>query len=181
MYKLRLFSIFVVSTIFMSCGSAYRVCENTYQIGYEYKPLAEEGCRVLYSAMCDDSGLYIVVSIESGGLKFTLNPTLLFKNFNGDIIKLSGEVLSIHTENGGVTMYNFNPFLPYGVTLPITEVNALARFKIDKNQIHLLLCGIRKVRITTVPIVHEVEFKDDEIGCKLYNKLSDAVLSEGTF
>ena len=171
----------MISAMFMSCGGTYRVCENTYQIGYEYKPFAEEGCRVLYSSICDDTGLYIVVSIESDRLKFTHNPTLMFKNFNGDIISLSGENFSVHTENGGVTVYNFNPLFPHSVTLPITEVNAMARFKINKSQIHLLLCGIQKVRITTVPIVHEVEFKDDEIGCKLYDKLNDAVLSENTF
>lgn len=85
MYKLRLFSVFMISAMFMSCGGTYRVCENTYQIGYEYKPFAEEGCRVLYSSICDDTGLYIVVSIESDMLKFTHNPTLMFKNFNGDI------------------------------------------------------------------------------------------------
>ncbi len=39
----------------------------------------------MYSSICDDTGLYIVVSIESDRLKFTHNPTLMFKNFNGDI------------------------------------------------------------------------------------------------
>ena len=83
--------------------------------------------------------------------------------------------------NGSVTLYNFNSIFPYGLTVPLSEINALARFKIDKSQIHLLLCGIKKVRITTIPIVHEIEFKEDEIGCKLYEKLSNAVSSECAF
>lgn len=181
MYKFNVFSFFVISIIVVSCGSAYRVCENTYQIGYEYKPFAEEGCRVLYSPLCEKGSLYVVVSIESDRLNFTPEPTLLLKNFNGDTIKLEGESLYSKENNGSVTLYNFNSIFPYGLTVPLSEINALARFKIDKSQIHLLLCGIKKVRITTIPIVHEIEFKDDEIGCKLYEKLSNAVSSECAF
>lgn len=44
--------------------------------------------------------------------------------------------------------------------------------------VHLLLCGIQKIRLSTVPITHEITFKDDAIGNKLYGRLMAAKETE---
>lgn len=167
----------VFACVLSSCGTPYRVTESKYQVGYVYRPLAEEGCEVTYSAVKEHDGLYIVASVLSENLKISENPVLMLKNFNGDLIRLVGKEVSTQTEGGyGVTFTGYYPIM--GVTVIGSEINAMAKFKIDESQLNLLLCGIQKIRLSTIPITHEITFKDDEIGNKLYDRLMAAKETE---
>lgn len=173
MKRISLILIVVFACVLSSCSTPYRVTENKYQVGYVYRPLAEEGCEVSYSAVKEHDRLYIVASVLSENLKISENPVLMLKNFNGDVIRLVGEEVSTQTGSGyGVT------YPTMGITVIGREINAMAKFKIDESQLHLLLCGIQKIRLSTVPITHEITFKDDEIGNKLYDRLMAAKATE---
>ena len=166
----------IFACILSSCGTPYRVTENKYQVGYVYRPFAEEGCEVSYSAVKEYDWLYIVASVLSENLKISEKPVLMLKNFNGDVVRLVGEEVSTQIESGyGVTFTGLNPT---GFTVVGSEITAMAKFKIDESQLHLLLCGIQKIRLSTVPITHEIVFKDDAIGKKLYDRLMAAKETE---
>ena len=78
--------------------------------------------------------------------------------------------MNSQTEGGyGVTFSGVYPTM--GVTVIGSETTSMAKFKIDESQLHLLLCGIQKIRLSTLPITHEITFKDDAIGNKLYDRL----------
>lgn len=152
--------------ILASCGSAKSV-------SYMHKPLAAEGCTVSYSTAQNDGQLMIVVTVKSDRLVFNNHPTMLLKNFKGEVLKLEGMDLQARTETGGVLINN--------VVVPITELSAMAEFPIDEKDIDFFASGISKVRLSTVPIVHEREFGSDVIGNYLFSSLKKASISVDTF
>ena len=143
------------------------------KVGYTHKPLAAEGCEVSYSISQQSEDLFIIVSISSDRLVFTDTPTMKMRNFQGDIIEFNGKSLSTQSESAGVLVNN--------IVLPITELKAMAQFKIEKEQIPFFESGIQKVRITTIPLVHEKTFTNDVIGYWLYKKLGEALKANDDF
>lgn len=162
----RFISVLLCIAFFVSCGPSK-------QVGYSHKPLAAEGCTVYYSALKDNGELQIVVTVKSDRLVFGDNPSLQLKNFNGDVLKLDGKNLHSHSESGGVLMNN--------VVIPITELNALAQFPISSEDIPFFESGVAKVRLSTLPIVHEKTFTVDVIGKYLYKSLRKANETEDSF
>lgn len=152
--------------ILASCGTAKSV-------SYTHRPLAAEGCSVSYSAAQNDGQLLIVVTVKSDRLVFSNSPTMMLKNFKGEVLKLEGIDLQSRTETGGVLINN--------VVVPITELKAMAEFPIDEKDIEFFASGISKVRLSTVPIVHEKEFSADVIGNYLFSSLRKASISVDTF
>lgn len=137
------------------------VCGSYAQtVSYSYKPLAEEGCCVYYSIAKQDSTYSIIVKVTSDKLLFLKESTILFKTFDGDIIKLHGTAIGNGSESSGLVSGN--------IVLPITEINSTAQFTATPAQLELLKKGIAKVRLSTIPIEHEREFKKDKIGKELY-------------
>lgn len=129
-------------------------------VGYSYRPLAAEGCNMKYSVTKQDSVYYIIVTVRSDRLKFLKESTFLIKNFEGDVIKLQGDLIGNGSESAGVMVGN--------MMLPVTEINSTAQFRIDPEEFELIKNGIAKVRLSTIPIEHERTFKRDKIGKKLY-------------
>lgn len=162
----KAFYILVLIAILASCGPAKSV-------SYTYRPLTAEGCTVSYSTAQNDGQLMIVVTVKSDRLFFNNHPTMLLKNFKGEVLKLEGMDLQARTETGGVLIYN--------VIVPITELSAMAEFFIDEKNIDFFASGVSKVRLSTVPIVHEREFDSDVIGNYLFSSLKKASISVGTF
>ena len=159
--------LFVALTaLLLSCGSAN-------SISYTHKPLAAEGCSVTYSAVQQDGQLYIIVTVKSDRLVFTDTPTMMLKNFNGEVLKLEGTNLQSRTETSGVLIGS--------MVLPVSELNALAQFPVALGDIDFFKSGIAKVRLSTVPLVHEKTFSKDVIGRSLYSELLSAYSSESTF
>ena len=137
-------------------------------VSYTYKPLAAEGCTVGFTALQQDTVKYIIVRIQSDRLQFSPHPILMLKTYEDEVIKLSGLALNSSSESTGIMIGN--------MMIPITEISALAQFPINNEQIEKLNKGITKVRISTVPLIHERVFKKDKIGKKLYKqfqKLND--------
>ena len=58
---------------------------------------------------------------------------------------------------------------------------AMAEFPIYEEDIEFFASGISKVRLSTVPIVHEKEFSEDVIGKYLFTSLKQVCISEDTF
>ena len=126
-------------------------CSTAIKVGYTHKPLAAEGCEVIYSISQQSEDLFIIVSISSDRLVSPDAPTMKMRNFQGDVIDLNGKSLhSTQSESAGVFVNN--------IVLPITELKAMAQFKIEKEQIQFFESGIQKVRATTVPLLHEKTF-----------------------
>lgn len=148
-------------------------CSTAMKVGYTHKPLAAEGCEVNYSISQQSEDLFIIVSISSDRLVFTDAPTMKMRNFQGDVIELNGKSLSTQSESAGVLVNN--------IVLPITELKAMAQFKIEKEQIPFFESGIQKVRISTVPHVHEKIFTTDVIGHWLYKKLDETQRTQDNF
>lgn len=71
---------------------AFNLCVKAQTIGYTYKALAAEGCSIKYSVTKQDSVYYIIVTVRSDRLNFLKESTFWLKTFDGDIIKLRGEV-----------------------------------------------------------------------------------------
>ena len=129
-------------------------------VGYTYRPLAAEGCSMKYSVTKQDTAYYIIATVSSDRMKFLKESTMLIKNFDGEVIKLEGDLIGNDSESAGVMVGN--------MMLPVTEINSTAQFRISQEQFELIRNGIAKVRLSTIPIEHERTFRKDKIGKKLY-------------
>lgn len=135
-------------------------------VGYTYRPLTAEGCNMKYSVAKQDTAFYIIVTVRSERLKFLKESTFLIKTFDGEIIRLQGDLIDSGSESAGVLVGN--------MMLPVTEINSTAQFRISQNQFELIKNGIAKVRLSTIPIEHERRFRKDKIGKKLYKLYQNA-------
>ena len=129
-------------------------------VGYTHKILSSYGCEVKYSVSKQDTSYYIIVAIKSEKLRFMKQSTMLLKNFDGEVLKLQGELLDNDLESAGIILG--------GLLFPFSEVNSTSQFKITQEQFELIKGRIAKIRLTTIPKVHEKSFKKDKIGKKLY-------------
>ena len=116
-------------------------------VEYSYRPLAAEGCNMKYSVTKQDTTFYIIATVRSDRLKFLKESTFLIKTFDGEIIKLKGDLIDNGSQSFGVMAGN--------VMLPVTEINSTAQFRISPYQFELIKNGIAKVRLSTIPIEHE--------------------------
>lgn len=132
-------------------------------VSYTYKPLAAEGCSVMYTVAKQDSSYYIVVSIKSDRFQFLKETTMMLRNFNNEVLKLEGKHISDGSETGGIVAGN--------MVIPVTELSTTAQFPITPEQMEFFSNGIAKIRITAIPMNHERTFKKDKIGKKLYTYL----------
>ena len=132
-------------------------------VSYTYKPLAAEGCSVMYTVAKQDSSYYIVVSIKSDRFQFLKETTMMLRNFNNEVLKLEGKHIGDGSETGGIVAGN--------MVIPVTELSTTAQFPITPEQMEFFSNGIAKIRITAIPMNHERTFKKDKIGKKLYTYL----------
>lgn len=151
----------LISILFVLSFCITLIAKN--QVSYSHKSLSAEGCRVTYSAIQHNDQKFILVEVRSDRLVFIDSPTMLLKNTDGEVITLKGQSISSNKRTAGVMVSN--------VMFPISEIKAYAEFPITDEEIEKLKDGVIKVRLTTIPITHEREFKKDKIGKKLYNFL----------
>ncbi len=150
MKKVLLFAIMFV----------WAVLSFAQSVSYTYKPLAAEGCSVMYTVAKQDSSYYIVVSIKSDRFQFLKETTMMLRNFNNEVLKLEGKHIGDGSETGGIVAGN--------MVIPVTELSTTAQFPITPEQMEFFSNGIAKIRITAIPMNHERTFKKDKIGKKLY-------------
>ena len=136
-------------------------------VSYSYRPLAEEGCSVIYTPTFIDDTAYIVVCVKSDRLVFNDNPTMMVRFFNTDqILQLNGENINTLSNVGAVIVSN--------VLVPYTSLKAIAMFRITEQEMTLFTSGVERIILSTFPIVHDRTFKKDKIGKKLYKFYLDA-------
>lgn len=143
--------------------SVWAVLSFAQSVSYTYKPLAAEGCSVMYTVAKQDSSYYIVVSIKSDRFQFLKETTMMLRNFNNEVLKLEGKHIGDGSETGGIVAGN--------MVIPVTELSTTAQFPITPEQMEFFSNGIAKIRITAIPMNHERTFKKDKIGKKLYTYL----------
>lgn len=163
----NIFLILASVAILSSCGAAK-------QVGYSHKLLSDEGCTVyLYAAQEQDNTPLIVVTVQSDKLVFSEEPILLLKTFDGTVIESHGKNI-----NASSTPY----YITSGsVAIPVNTINAMAQFPITDDEVELLKDGISKIRLTTIPIKHEKEFKADIVGKPLYKLFQKVRSTDSSF
>ena len=132
-----------------------------------------QGMKFQYTVLVQDSQNYVVLTMTSEKQVFAQQPTLMLKTFEGDIITLVGEIVDSNKTTAGVMIS--------GIMIPVSERTFVAQFGISNEEIELLSKGICKVRLATVPKLHEKEFKKDKIGLKLYTMFKDAWKQQNNF
>ena len=103
-------------------------------------------------SVAEQDGRYYIVAImkSDDGLGFLKEPTMLIKNFDGEVVKLYGDNIGTSSE------------------LSRKGLGSMAQFVITPEQFEMLKGGVSKVRFSTAPIEHERTFRRDKIGKKLY-------------
>lgn len=142
-------------------------------VSYTYKALAAEGCSMKYSVAKQNEKFYIIATVQSDRMKFLKESTMMIRTANGDVLRFSGELIDNGTESAGIVSGN--------MVIPVTSIISTAQFEVSPEQFELLKDGIIKVRLTTIPIEHEREFKKDKIGKKLYEFYLNAKNKEDDF
>lgn len=160
-------AVLLALAVFASCGST------KHYIGYTYKPMAIEGCDVVYSILRVDNGLQLNVNIHSGNLSLPQEPTISLKNFDGNTITLRGFSSSNTTTSGAV--------VSGGVAVPVVNRDECAQFKLTQSDIEFFRSGVQKVRIPLIPVPHQREFKRDKIGHWIYDKCQEELKAANEF
>ena len=148
--------------VILLLGIIFSIFNNAYAqtVDYSYKPLSAEGCSMKYSVTKQNDKYYIIATVSSDRMKFLKESTMMVRNTKGDVLKLIGEQIDTENETAGIASGN--------LVIPITVIKSTAKFEITPEQFELIKEGIIKVRLSTIPIEHEREFKKDKIGRKLY-------------
>ena len=159
-------------------------CATTQKAWYSSESVFAPTHATFYcSAISEEGQLYVVINIKSEQLQFIESPTMKLKNFNEEVLTLQGESLSSHTSTSGVPIYGLDDsgaVVPGG-SLVVSELSTMARFPVSEKDIPFFEPGIMKVRISTVPIVHEREFYQDKFGGWLYKELLKVKKQEEDF
>ena len=100
----------------------------------------------------------MTVTLSSNGAIFMPdNPSIRFRNFEGTQLVLQGTSIGrtapLISDQANTTQY------------------VAAQFLVLPGQIDFFRSGIQSIQITTAPKVHEVSFRKDRIGLKLYKEL----------
>lgn len=113
-----------------------------------------------YSIAKHENQYYIIATVSSDRLQFLSESTMLIRTTNGEVLKLSGELMNNRSESAGIVSGN--------MVLPVTSIISSAQFSITPEQLEMIKSGVIKIRLSTTPIEHEREFTKDKIGKKLY-------------
>lgn len=117
--------------------------------------------NVRCSVAKQDSIYSLVVTVKSSEYKYLSNPTMLIRTFGDKVIKLQGTHLGDDKETTGILIGS--------IMCPVSEISTTAQFRITPEQFEQIKDGVKKVRLSMTPKVHEKEFSKDKIGSKLYN------------
>ncbi len=164
--KKILFSLLVLMIPIVSQGQS--------SVGYVYKALTTEDSRVDFSILKQDSLCYIVIKLKSSRVVFSNEPFLKMKTTNGDVIDLKGFVVSSNKSSSYIHGYKYGGYIS-------SSTISYAQFPINRDEIEKLKDGIIKIRIGTLPKVHEKVFKKDKIGEKLYKLYQKEVKMDADF
>ena len=131
-------------------------------VGYTHKAFLPEGCVVNYLVVMQNDSCFIEVNFDSDLSKFTDQPTMMVRTFDGNVFKLNGSTPVCKVESKLVERD--------GETKVVSGFYSTVRFCIEASQMEAMKNGIAKVRLSTTPYEHEREFKKDKIGKPLYEQ-----------
>lgn len=130
------------------------------KISYNHKTLLKEGCTNVFTVVKQQDKFYVVITVNSYFLSFLNPPTLKIKDSTGKVYEFSGSIIG----EDNITLGSAYNGTGYVGTYNISK----AQFEVTPEQFEILKGGIKKLRLSTVPYVHEKEFKKDKLGKKLY-------------
>ena len=116
-------------------------------------------CRPVQAGVFSNGeDLFMTVTLSSNGAIFMPdNPSIRFRNFEGTQLVLQGTSIGrtapLISDQANTTQY------------------VAAQFLVLPGQIDFFRSGIQSIQITTAPKVHEISFRKDRIGLKLYKDL----------
>ncbi len=155
--KYLLLLTFLLVTVQMFAGG---------KVKYSQKTVSINGCVVTFYVTRTDTTYFLAVSFSSEKLMITENPTLLFKTTNDTVLEYNGTLVNNVSQTG---------LIPAGyIVVPYTSLVSTAMFPVPSADFQLIKTGIKKIRLSTVPIQTEKTFGQDVLGHKLYkfyNKL----------
>lgn len=134
---------------------------NAQQVGYTYKALAAEGCTMNYSVIKQNEKYFIIAIVSSDRMTFLNDSHMIVKTSKGDILKFHGKLISTDSKSSSAIVSG-------NMVIPVSSIISMAQFEVKPEEFELLKDGIIKLRLTTIPIEHEREFKKDKVGKKLY-------------
>ena len=119
---------------------------------------AKRAGEAQYGVFSNGEDLFMTVTLSSNGAIFMPdNPSIRFRNFEGTQLVLQGTSIGrtapLISDQANTTQY------------------VAAQFLVLPGQIDFFRSGIQSIQITTAPKVHEVSFRKDRIGLKLYKEL----------
>lgn len=131
-------------------------------VGYCYRDMKADGMCCEFSVV-KDSSIYLVVSVSSLYNAIVGTAKLQVKFFNDDTLTLYSD---------DVTSGNRHYYLGMGVS--VDYKTGIIKFEVTKEQIEKFSLGVKKLRLNSVPNMHEMEFKKDKIGNKIYKSYLSA-------
>ena len=125
---------------------------------YTYKPFNKEGCRVEFFVTSNNGKLHLVIDVKSDeGLAFSQEPVCQLRFGNGETLKIEGTNLGFARTSSETVVYS-------NYASNTTSSYGRAVFLISEEEAENFKSGIVKIRLTTVPFVHERTF--DPYGLK---------------
>ena len=159
LFMKKFISLLALAFALVSCGT-------TRSVGYAPKLFSQDDCSVDFSVLTEGSDLFIVVALSSEEITYSQNPVMKLRTFDGDVLELPGTGVNAHPSDDHAVID--------GKPITTHQLKSIAQFQITEDQVELLKSGIKKIRLSTVPIVHEKTFRRDEIGKWLYRQLRQA-------
>jgi len=150
---------FLIATLLIFCLMGKGFAQH---LSFACKPLDTYGFNMKLSFSFDGENTYLNASMESIDLLYAQEPYILIKTVDEQVIKLTGTVTGSTSESVGVPIG--------GMIFSETEHTYNAQFPITEQQLALLNeQGIAKIRVGTMPKVHDKKFgKRERFGQKLY-------------
>lgn len=156
-FKILLLGLFAIGSLTMSAQDA----------SYTYKPLASEGCNINFTALRQNGKAYLTISVRSDeGLCFVDSPMVMIRTADKEVIKITGKNIGVREENSSSVVIA-NRIMHFGGRA------GMAMFEMSEEQIKHLETGVVKIRLSTLPFVHEREFRKDKIGKKLFKAFQE--------
>ncbi len=143
-------------------------------VWYSYRIFNTEGGEFYFNISLNDDADYIVVTVKSEGIRLSDSPTMTVKNFDNEVLKFDGEIVSSESNKG-------DSYIIGSYVVSATELVSMAKFEVTPEDMLFFSKGISKIRLNTLPVQHERTFKRDKIGLDLYNLYLDAVEKEDSF
>ena len=91
-----------------------------------------------YSIAKHENQYYIIATVSSDRLQFLSKSTMLIRTANGEVLKLSGELMNNRSESAGIVSGN--------MVLPVTSIISSAQFSITPEQLEMIKSGVIKIR-----------------------------------